>query len=83
MVSRLEVVPFLFRSIDVGCLVLAAGPVFVEMPIDTLYEYKTVQSELGAQSTGPPKSLSQRLVNWYALKDVLRLRMTYLGNFLL
>lgn len=39
------------------------GPVFVELPIDTLYPYPTVQEGLFPKM--PPKSLGQRITNWY------------------
>ncbi|CAN8010762.1 unnamed protein product [Ixodes pacificus] len=39
------------------------GPVFVELPIDVLYPYAIVQSEVGFK--GSPKGFSQKLVKWY------------------
>lgn len=39
------------------------GPVFVELPIDVLYPYSIVQSEVGFKGT--PKALSQKLVKLY------------------
>nr|XP_039256556.1 2-hydroxyacyl-CoA lyase 2-like [Styela clava] len=43
------------------------GPVFIEFPIDVLYPYDLVKRELassGGSATGP-KSLQQRIVQWY------------------
>ncbi|CAN8004576.1 unnamed protein product, partial [Ixodes hexagonus] len=39
------------------------GPVFVELPIDVLYPYAIVQSEIGYK--GAPKGFGQKLVKWY------------------
>lgn len=38
------------------------GPVFIEFPIDTLYEYSAVSKEVGASQGG--KSFGQRIVGW-------------------
>ena len=43
---------------------LFSGPVFVEFPIDTLYQYDLVKREIGMKDKGPT-SLMQRVVNWY------------------
>ncbi|KAK7481845.1 hypothetical protein BaRGS_00026871, partial [Batillaria attramentaria] len=40
------------------------GPVFVEFPIDTLYQYDLVKREIGMKDKGPT-SLMQKIVNWY------------------
>ena len=42
---------------------LPAGPVFVEFPIDTLYQYDLVKREIGMKDQGPT-SLMQKVVNW-------------------
>ncbi|ELU06807.1 hypothetical protein CAPTEDRAFT_171517 [Capitella teleta] len=39
------------------------GPVFIEFPIDTLYEYSVVSKEMGMSGQG--KGLMQKIVNWY------------------
>ncbi|RWS13453.1 hypothetical protein B4U79_06161 [Dinothrombium tinctorium] len=39
------------------------GPVFVELPLDTLYPYPIVKKEVVSKSSG--NSLRSRLVNWY------------------
>ncbi|MBI3849176.1 MAG: thiamine pyrophosphate-binding protein [Verrucomicrobia bacterium] len=42
------------------------GPVFVECPIDTLYDEELVRSWYGAKSKdGAPKSFRDRIVQWY------------------
>jgi thiamine pyrophosphate-dependent acetolactate synthase large subunit-like protein len=42
------------------------GPVFVECPIDTLYDEELVRSWYGAKSKEvPPKNLQERIVQWY------------------
>ena len=43
---------------------LPAGPVFVEFPIDTLYQYDLVKREIGMKDQGPT-SLMQKVVNWW------------------
>jgi thiamine pyrophosphate-dependent acetolactate synthase large subunit-like protein len=42
------------------------GPVFVECPIDTLYDEELVRSWYGAKSKEtPPKNIQERAVQWY------------------
>jgi thiamine pyrophosphate-dependent acetolactate synthase large subunit-like protein len=42
------------------------GPVFVECPIDTLYQEELVREWYGAKSKEiPPKNLEERVVQWY------------------
>jgi len=40
------------------------GPVFVELPIDVLYPYHIIAKEVVPPGP-PPKSLKQKVVNWY------------------
>jgi hypothetical protein len=40
------------------------GPVFVEFPIDVLYPYEVVYSQLGVKEKGSV-SFVQRIVNWW------------------
>ncbi|KAK6191683.1 hypothetical protein SNE40_003306 [Patella caerulea] len=39
------------------------GPVFVELPIDVLYNYKLVQDQMGIKGSG--KGLVDKVVQWY------------------
>ncbi|XP_052067648.1 2-hydroxyacyl-CoA lyase 2-like [Mytilus californianus] len=48
------------------------GPVFVEFPIDVLYPYDIVYSQLGVKETGPV-SLVQRIINWYLRNHISNL----------
>lgn len=42
------------------------GPVFVECPIDTLYDEELVRSWYGAKSKEiPPKNMQERAIQWY------------------
>jgi thiamine pyrophosphate-dependent acetolactate synthase large subunit-like protein len=42
------------------------GPVFVECPIDTLYQEELVREWYGAKSKEiPPKNLKERVIQWY------------------
>lgn len=42
------------------------GPVFVECPIDTLYDEELVRSWYGAKSKeSPPKNFQEKIVQWY------------------
>ncbi|MBX2902820.1 MAG: thiamine pyrophosphate-binding protein [Chitinophagales bacterium] len=51
-----------FRRAQTG----VPGPVFVECPIDTLYDEELVRSWYGAKSKEePPRNLQERLVQWY------------------
>ena len=43
------------------CVCVCVGPVFVELPIDTLYPYSLVHHEAGITAG---KTLGQRLINW-------------------
>lgn len=48
------------------------GPVFVEFPIDVLYPYEIVYSQLGVKEKGPV-SFVQRIVNWYLRNHISNL----------
>lgn len=39
------------------------GPVFIELPIDTLYPFHLVSKEFGVKN--PPKGLLGKIVSWY------------------
>jgi len=42
------------------------GPVFIECPIDTLYDEELVRSWYGAKSKeSPPKNFQEKIVQWY------------------
>lgn len=41
------------------------GPVFIELPIDTLYPFHLVSKEFGVKN--PPKGLVGKIVSWYPL----------------
>ncbi|NXN94844.1 ILVBL protein, partial [Rhinopomastus cyanomelas] len=45
------------------------GPVFVELPIDTLYPFRVVEKEVGG--SGSPRGLWGKLLQWY-LRNYLR-----------
>ena len=50
------------------------GPVFVECPVDLLYEEELVRSMYGAKATqGKSKSLGDRALRWYLQRHVRRL----------
>ncbi|XP_064479503.1 2-hydroxyacyl-CoA lyase 2-like [Ornithodoros turicata] len=57
-----DIIPTLRKAIQVAQSD-TPGPVFVELPIDVLYPYPTVQTEVGFKGT--PKGLAQKLVKWY------------------
>lgn len=57
-----EIVPTLRKAINIA-LSGAPGPVFVEFPIDTLYQYSVVMKEvIGNQKS---KSLKGKIMAWY------------------
>ncbi len=68
-----EIVPTLekaFRIAQEG----VPGPVFVECPIDTLYEEELVRSWYGAKSKEePPRNVQERLLQWYINRHARRL----------
>ena len=77
-----DVVPVLRKAIQVAQSG-TPGPVFVELPIDTLYPYHLVQKELvpgGPSSAATKKSptLVQRVTQWYMK---LYLRRLFAGAF--
>ncbi|KAF7236355.1 Acetolactate synthase-like protein [Varanus komodoensis] len=47
------------------------GPVFVELPLDVLYPYHLVERELFKKDT--PKSLTEKIVNWYLRRYLMNL----------
>ena len=49
------------RSYDLNITYLFSGPVFVEFPIDVLYNYKLVMREVGVKPYGG--GLAQKVVN--------------------
>lgn len=50
------------------------GPVFVECPIDTLYEEEMVREWYGAKSKDlPPRNLQERMVQWYVNRHARKL----------
>ena len=49
------------RSFDLYVTFLFLGPVFVEFPIDVLYNYKLVMREVGVKPSGG--GLAQKVVN--------------------
>ncbi|HME51925.1 MAG TPA: thiamine pyrophosphate-binding protein [Candidatus Lokiarchaeia archaeon] len=47
------------------------GPVFVECPVDTLYDEKIVRQWYGAElDKTPPKSVAGKAINWYLRRHV-------------
>lgn len=60
-----EIVPAIEKAFRVAQFDVP-GPVFVECPIDVLYDEELVRSWYGAKSTDiPPKSLNERVLRWY------------------
>ena len=57
-----DIVPALRRAIYVAQSGVP-GPVFLELPIDTLYPYKLVRDGLFPKT--PAKSFGQKVTNWY------------------
>ncbi|MBX7183248.1 MAG: thiamine pyrophosphate-binding protein [Bacteroidia bacterium] len=50
------------------------GPVFVECPIDTLYEEELVRSWYGAKSKDqPPRNLQEKAIQWYVNRHARKL----------
>lgn len=47
------------------------GPVFIELPIDTLYPFHLVSKEFGVKN--PPKGLVGKIVSWYLNNHLLNL----------
>ncbi|KAL8568140.1 hypothetical protein ACOMHN_027663 [Nucella lapillus] len=58
-----EIVPTLRKALQIAQSG-TPGPVFVELPIDTLYMYDLVKREIGMKDKGPT-TLMQKVVNWY------------------
>ena len=56
---------FFFFIIDSFCFLLMTGPVFLELPIDVLYSYELVVSELVKKDSGKAKGLVNGIINWY------------------
>ncbi len=46
------------------------GPVFVECPIDLLYDESLVREWYGAKSDVPPRNLKDRVIKWYVNRHV-------------
>lgn len=67
VVTVREIVPTLKEAIR-QAMSGTPGPVFVELPIDVLYPYKTVSKEIGMKTE--TSSFMQRLVNWYLGKHL-------------
>ncbi len=60
-----EIVPTLEKAFAIAQEGMP-GPVFVECPVDTLYDEELVRSWYGAKSKEvPPKNLRERVVQWY------------------
>uniref|UniRef100_A0A8C4TB48 2-hydroxyacyl-CoA lyase 2 n=1 Tax=Erpetoichthys calabaricus TaxID=27687 RepID=A0A8C4TB48_ERPCA len=57
-----EIIPVLKKAIAVAQSG-TPGPVFVELPIDTLYPYHLVEKEVAPKT--PPKGLIGKVINWY------------------
>lgn len=50
------------------------GPVFVECPIDTLYDEKLVRSWYGAKNKeNKPRNLQEKLISWYVERHAAKL----------
>jgi len=49
------------------------GPVFVECPVDLLYDADTVRGWYGAKADGPARGLAERAQRWYLRRHVERL----------
>eukprot|EP00698_Gefionella_okellyi_P001515 TRINITY_DN1144_c0_g1_i1.p1 TRINITY_DN1144_c0_g1~~TRINITY_DN1144_c0_g1_i1.p1 ORF type:complete len:646 (-),score=181.90 TRINITY_DN1144_c0_g1_i1:867-2804(-) len=54
------------------------GPVFVEFPIDVLYPYGAVLSEVVGKESAPPKTIMQKVIKWYLTRHVKRM---FAGGF--
>ena len=57
-----DIVPTLKNAIKIAQSGVPA-PVFVELPVDTLYPYEIIKKEVGVKEGA--KSLGQKVVNWY------------------
>ena len=57
-----DIVPTLRKAIAIAQSD-TPGPVFVEFPVDTLYQIELVTKELASKN--PPRTLSQRFTAWY------------------
>lgn len=58
-----DIVPTLYKAFAIA-QEGTPGPVFVECPIDILYNEELVRTWYGAKNTAP-KSIQERVVNWY------------------
>ncbi|RJP84066.1 MAG: thiamine pyrophosphate-binding protein [Desulfobacteraceae bacterium] len=66
-----DIVPVLEEAFDVATSGIP-GPVFVECPIDLLYDRELV-SEWYVQKTGPAKGWKDKVTNWYLRRHVDKL----------
>ena len=66
-----DIVPILEEAFDVAKSGIP-GPVFVECPIDLLYDENLVREWYGAK-TNQPKSLKGKLIKWYVRRHVDKL----------
>ena len=66
-----DIVPILEEAFDVAKSGIP-GPVFVECPIDLLYDENLVREWYGAKTT-QPKSLKGKLIKWYVRRHVDKL----------
>ena len=57
-----DIVPTLREAIKIAQSGVPA-PVFVELPVDTLYPYEMIKKEVGIKDSA--KGLVQKIVNWY------------------
>ena len=63
MISKVrDIVPLMRKAFQVAQSD-TPGPVYVELPIDVLYQYSIVAKEVG--STPPGRSFQSKLVHWY------------------
>ncbi|MBK9329562.1 MAG: thiamine pyrophosphate-binding protein [Sphingobacteriales bacterium] len=68
-----DIIPTLEKAFDVAQSGIP-GPVFVECPIDTLYNEELVREWYGAKSQDvPPKNLQERVIQWYINRHARKL----------
>lgn len=68
-----DIIPTLEKAFDVAQSGIP-GPVFVECPIDTLYNEELVREWYGAKSKDvPPKNLQERVIQWYINRHAKKL----------
>ncbi|MFN8238092.1 MAG: thiamine pyrophosphate-binding protein [Chitinophagales bacterium] len=68
-----DIIPTLEKAFDVAQSGIP-GPVFVECPIDTLYNEELVREWYGAKSKDvPPKNIQERVIQWYINRHAKKL----------